>query len=260
MTVRLRLAPDPRVWLPVPLAWPTAQHPSAEAWAREAGPALVADQGIDDPALGERLTIVLAAVGALTHPAHVQARLLHLPDVRAGFMLLEVSAVVTHPAANRHLVQRALTDADREPEIGAVQVDALALPDGRPLLRVLRFERPAPDGPLLGILRHAVRLPADPGAGGAVDVVTTITGSDVEALVHALPDVEALLEGVGRTHAGDGASPADNGSPAHDAPPAHDGSPGEGGSAPDESSTVTTAVGSTPAGNTEKKENAWTGS
>jgi hypothetical protein len=197
--MHIHLSPDPRVWVPVPLTWPTAQHPSAEAWAREAGPALVADQGIDDPVLGERLSIVLSAVAAITHPEHVQARFLHLPDVRAGFMLLEVSAVETDPSANRHLVHRALTDADRDPAVGAVQVEALALPDGRPLLRVLRFERPSADDPLLGILRHAVRLPAAPGVRGGVDVVTTITGSDIEALLRTLPDVETLLEDVGRT-------------------------------------------------------------
>ncbi|WP_418607295.1 hypothetical protein [Georgenia sp. SUBG003] len=194
MTVHVHLSPDPRVWVPVPMAWPTAQHPSAEAWARTAGPALVAEQGIDDAELGERLGIVLSAVAATAHPDHVQARFLHLPDVRAGFMLLEVSAVETDPSANRHLVHRALTEADREPDLGAVQVEAVALPDGRALLRVLRFDRPSAAGPVIGILRHAVRLPALPGARGAVDVVTTITGSDLEALLRTLGDVESLLE------------------------------------------------------------------
>jgi hypothetical protein len=178
------------------MAWPTAQHTSAEAWARDAGPALVADQGIDDHELGERLGIVLAAVAATTHPDHVQARFLHLPDVRAGFMLLEVSAVETDPQANRHLVHRALTEADREPDLGAVQVEAVDLPDGRPLLRVLRFDRPSPAGPVIGILRHVVRLPTVPGIRGAVDLTTTITGSDLEALLRTLPDVETLLEDV----------------------------------------------------------------
>ena len=196
MSARFHVAPDPRVWVPVPMTWPTAQHPSAEAWAREAGPALVADQGIDDPELGGRLGIVLAAVAATSHPEHVQARFLHLPDVRAGFMLLEVSAVVTDPSANRHLVHRSLTEADREPDVGAVQVHDVALPDGRPLLRVLRFDRPSPTGPLIGILRHAVRLPPASGVRGAVDVATTITGSDIEALLRTLGDVEALLEDV----------------------------------------------------------------
>lgn len=196
MSARVHLSPDPRVWVPVPMTWPTARHPSAEAWAREAGPALVVDQGIDDPELGERLSIVLAAVAATTHPEHVQARFLHLPDVRAGFMLLEVSAVETDPSANRHLVHRGLTEADREPDVGAVQVHDVALPDGRPLLRVLRFDRPSPTGPLIGILRHAVRLPAAPGVRGAVDVATTITGTDIDALLGTLGDVEALLEDV----------------------------------------------------------------
>ncbi|WP_345040051.1 hypothetical protein [Georgenia daeguensis] len=196
MTARVHVSPDPRVWVPVPMAWPTAQHPSAEVWAREAGPALVADQGIDDPALGERLGIVLAAVAATAHPGHVQARFLHLPDVLAGFMLLELSAVETDPSANRHLVHRGLTEADRDPDVGAVQVHDVALADGRPLLRVLRFDRPFPTGPVIGILRHAVRLPAAPGVPGAVDLVATITSSDVEALLRTLGDVEALLEEV----------------------------------------------------------------
>jgi hypothetical protein len=75
-------------------------------------------------------------------------------------------------------------------------VHDVALPDGRPLLRVLRFDRPSPAGPLIGIIRHAVRLPAAPGVPGAVDVATTITGSDIEALLRTLGDVEALLEDV----------------------------------------------------------------
>lgn len=196
MSARVHVSPDPRVWVPVPMTWPTAQHPSVEAWAGEAGPALVAYQGIDDAELGERLAVVLATVASMTHPEHVQARFLHLPDVRAGFMLLEVSAVETDPSANRHLVHRGLTEADREPGVGAVQVHDVALPDGRPLLRVLRLDRPSPAGPLIGILRHAVRLPAAPGVPGAVDVATTITGSDIEALLRTLGDVEALLEDI----------------------------------------------------------------
>lgn len=198
MTVPVHVSPDPRIWVHVPMTWPTADHPTAEAWARQAGPAVVADQGIDDRALGERLAVVLTAVAALTHPRHVQARYLHLPDVRGGFMLLEISAVETDPAANRHVVHRLLTDADREPVVGAVQVHDLALPDGRPLLRVLRFERAGEGGPLTGVLRHAVRLPATPGRSGAVDVTTTISGTDLDALLRSLPDVESLLEDVRR--------------------------------------------------------------
>ena len=198
MTVPVHVAPDPRIWVHVPTAWPTAEHPSAAAWAGQAGPAVVADQGIEDPALGERLAIVLTAVAALPRPPHVQARYLHLPDVRGGLMLLEVAAVRTDAAANRHLVHRMLTDADREPGVGAVQVEDVTLPDGRPLLRVLRFERAGDGGPVTGILRHAVRLPAAPGESGAVDVTTTISGSDLDALLRSLPDVESLLEDVRR--------------------------------------------------------------
>ena len=204
MTVPVHVAPDPRIWVHVPMAWPTAEHPSAEAWAGQVGPAVVADQGIDDPALGERLAIVLTAVAALPHAPHVQARYLHLPDVRGGLMLLEIAAVRTDAAASRHLVHRMLTDADREPGVGAVQVEDVTLPDGRPMLRVLRFERAGDGGPLTGILRHAVRLPAAPGERGAVDVTTTISGSDLDALLRSLPDVESLLQDARRADGTDG--------------------------------------------------------
>lgn len=196
MTVPVHVAPDPRIWVHVPTSWPTAEHPSAGAWAEQTGPAVVADQGIDDPAVGERLAIALAAVAALPRAPHVQARYLHLPDVRGGFMLLEIAAVRSDGAGNRHLVHRLLTDADREPGVGAVQVEDVTLPDGRPLLRVLRFERAGDGGPLTGILRHAVRLPEAPDQPGAVDVTTTISGSDLDALLRSLPDVESLLEDV----------------------------------------------------------------
>jgi hypothetical protein len=212
MTVTVRVSPDPRIWVRVPMAWPTAEHPTAEAWARQVGPAVVADQGIDDNALGERLAIVLTAVAALTHPPHVQARYLHLPDVRGGFMLLEISAVETHRAVNRHVVHRLLTEADRRPAVGAVQVQDVALPDGRPVLRVLRFERAEEGGPLTGVLRHALRLPAVPELPGAVDVTTTITGTDLDALLRSLPDVESLLEDV----AWAGAAPVTDAVPTND--------------------------------------------
>ncbi|MPV36170.1 hypothetical protein [Georgenia subflava] len=188
----MNVSPDPRVWVGVPMAWPTAVHASAQEWAAATAAALVADQQLDEPETVERLGAVLAAVADLPHPDHVQACYLHLPDVHGALMLLEISAVATDTAANRHLLHRGLTDADRPAEVGAVQVEDGELADGCKFLRVLRFERAGDGGPLGGILRHAVRQHVGPHR--AVDVTTTISGTDIEGLLHAVVDVETMLE------------------------------------------------------------------
>lgn len=192
-------------WMQIPQFDDNAE---LERWSQEFAPEIAADQGYDDPEVIAYIGALLRVAAEAPYVENFPYRLLCMPDVRRGQIVVDIGAVVVEPDEESLVAtHRRLLGADDFGGNRGTQVDPIfGQSDNEVIgLQVIRFnvaEPPTPqdrtsvadpvlEQPLEAYLSCVIRR--GDGPNGPVDLLAIAVTTEIELLMEAAAPLHLVL-------------------------------------------------------------------